>query len=457
MIDLSFYGFPYSNKKEWIAQALKETGLKSANDLFTFDEIEGISIPTFFARAENLAQYHVWAGIPRISGGAWENISSFDLDHETQNDLKQTLALGIDGLVLQWSGEGDLRQKLEGLDTEYLSLWLVPKKDGMAVLKSFLDWANDRPKEKIKGGFLWDPITQMLDDGAENQGLRVQIEEIHQLTKEYSHFRGICVDIGVYLDSGGNAVQQLSYGILGLSEVLKILSSKEGVFENLTVKTGVGGDYFLNIAKLKLIRVLADQVAGLFDNSFAADKLKIFSKTSLWSKSHKDKYGNLVRSTVESLMALNGDSDILFVSKNDLSHAFPDISSKRQAANISNLLKLESHLSFSKDSFSGAFYLNFLMDRLFDMVRDKLIELEENGGWLACFNSGLIQKEIRVTRNLQVEALKDKSQLMVGVNAYEDQVFPDAVDNWKHWRESELQLRGIPKSVLFDKLNPNSK
>ncbi|WP_215226024.1 methylmalonyl-CoA mutase family protein [Echinicola shivajiensis] len=461
MIDLSFYGFSYSDKNEWIAKALKETGLKSENDFFTFDKIEGISVPSLFTLAEDAEKYRFWESLPKNINDAWENVSSFDLDQENNDDLLQTLALGIDGLVLQWSGEGDIKQKLYGLSPEYLSLWLAPKGNGIAVLKSFLDWANDQAKGKIKGGFLWDPISQVLDDGLENQSLKEQIEKIHQLTKEYPHFRGICVDMGTYLDSGANTVQQLTYSMLRLSEVLKELSCKgrdmKGVFENLTVKVGLGGDYFLNIAKLKLTRILVDQVAGLFDNGYDEMKLIIFSYTSLWTKSHKDKYGNLVRSTVESLMAVNGNSDILFVSKNDLSQAFPDVSSKQQAANISNLLKLESHISFRKDSSSGAFYLNFLMDRIFDMVRDKLIELEGKGGWLACFKSGLMQKEIKLTRNLQVEALKSKSQLMVGVNAYEDQSLNVVSDNWEQRGEAELQLRSIPKSVLFDQLNFNLK
>ncbi|UCS93465.1 hypothetical protein KZP23_22965 [Echinicola marina] len=462
MIDLSFYGFPCSDRKEWIAQAIREAGMRSEEDFVIKDKIEGLNILPFFTLDEHNEKYQIGEGQTKMSRGhGWGNVSSFDLDRESHKDLLDTLNLGIDGLILKWSGEGDIAEKLIGLNPQHVHLWLAPKKDGIAVLKAFLHWAKDQPQEAIKGGFLWDPMEEMLCEGREDPELFDKLEEINQLTSQYPQFRGICIDMGIYLDSGGNTAQQLSFGMIGLSEVLKNLCiggiDIARVFNNVMVKAAVGGDYFLNIAKLKLIRVFADQIAKLYGASYSVEQMIIFAHSALWTKSHHDQYTNMVRNTIESLMAINGNSDQLFVGKSDLSQEFPDVSSKRLTANISNLLKLESHLDTIGNPSGGAFYLDFLLDRLFDKVKEKLIELEEKGGWLACFNSGKIQDEIKLTRNLQVEALRDKDQIMVGVNAYKEEDIGDGFGFGEDWEESKLQLRRIPKSVLYHKLNISSK
>jgi len=461
MTEKSFYGFPYSHKEEWIDLALKNAKLKTLDQLIFRDEIEEIEIPPFFT-SEDVANWK-WQeendtgllnGLNGRSLWGWDNIALIDLDEEKLEGIKGTLGLGIDGVILNWSGEGDLERLLDGVHPEYISIWLKPKGNIVQTLTSFLQWFKGKEinNNKLCGGLLIDPLADLLESNEQKELERV-ITKVNLLTKDFSGFCGHCIDFSVYLNSGGNSIQQLTYGLGAMIECLVILEKNKvelsNFWANFFVCIGSGGDYFYNIAKLKILRIMVSQVAALYGKEFSPGELKVFVVTGLWTKSHLDIETNMVRNTVEAMMAVQGGGNLLYVTPHDILTNPLNVRSKRIAANISNLLKMEGHFDKVMDLTEGAYYLYYLQDSFYDKVIIKLKKLESQGGWLQAFQNNAIQRDIGSVREKQLINMREGRFTMVGVNAY----FSDTKKKVDGEEERIGQLLPVSKSLLFEKTN----
>ncbi|GAB3648894.1 hypothetical protein GCM10028791_13450 [Echinicola sediminis] len=461
MTQKSFYGFPFPTKAEWITQALRDTNLEKAEQLAYWNKVEEIKVPPIFTQEdiqglEWLVKYDNLLSPSNSQGNesGWENVATIDLDEEAQSGIEQTLNLGIDGVILSWSGKGDLKELLAGVSPEYISIWLKPKIKQMEVLKGFLKWFEGEglPVETLRGGFLFDPLSGLLEKvGAEETGQ--MLNEINKLTRKYPRFIGHCVDFGVYLDAGGNTVQQLTYGLGVMIESMDMLHKRGGraqdFLDNFFVSAGVGGDYFFNIAKLKVLRILIGQIASLYGVKVDPGKLKVFVSTAIWNKSHLEMETNMVRNTLEAMMAVQGGANVIYVRPHDFLTGNIHLRSKRIATNVSNILKMEGHFDKVADLTAGSYYLYYLQDTIYNKVVERLKSLEEQGGWQAAFESGSIQREVRKVRERQVDEMLEGEKILVGVNAYSSGVEVETDSMWTNRIEAERQLLPVVKSLMF--------
>ena len=109
----------------------------------------------------------------------------------------------------------------------------------------------------------------------------------------------------------------------------------------------IGSDFFLEIAKLRAIRLLWAQTGE--------SPKRILARTSLSNKTD-DPYMNLVRATTEALSAIIGGCDDLEVRP----AGFPE----HLAANVQRILKEEAHVDRLADPAAGSYYIEALTHSL---------------------------------------------------------------------------------------------
>ncbi|AWW29809.1 hypothetical protein DN752_06570 [Echinicola strongylocentroti] len=390
MTDEHFYGYPPSSKKGWIRQALKETGAGDYEELISNDEFEGLVIPPFFTAEDS--EQNSMSALPNSSmfrPGLWENISYIDLDKDPPEVIGKVLAFGIDGVVMHWSGEGDLGVLLREVKPDFLTIWLKPKKHAVKVVQRFLQWADATvsEKSKLRGGVLWDVLVMSLSRKEAREEVAKEMSSLYALTKDYPEYRGVCIDFSCYQRPQFNITQEITYGLGVMIEVLDVLTNEgeevEEALDNFFVFVAAGNDFFLHLAKIKVLRIMFRKLLLLYEVEDVSHALYVFASTSDDNHDDKDSENNMVRNTLEAMLVILGGSDALWVKghSEDASAVF----SRRTAANVSNLLRYESHFDKLGDAVDGSYYLEYLIETLLQKVEKTLVQLEEDGGWWKVF------------------------------------------------------------------------
>ncbi|WP_200980258.1 methylmalonyl-CoA mutase family protein [Echinicola sp. 20G] len=454
MADQSFYGFLPLNKQDWIAKALKDTQLDNFDELVSYNTIVDISIPPVLL-SEDVEKWD-WLRAYDIGKREdegkreWDNISWVDLDHDDLSTFQSVLSFGIEGVVMEWSGDGDLEELLSDIHPENISIWLKPKKDPAMVLEAFLKWfhAKGLPLSDLKGGFLWDSLLLSFEEKVDQFKLKEETIKVYHMTKEFPFFRGLCLDFSIYHNAGGNTTQELSFGLSALIELMDFMTEKgnapRDIFSNLFLLTAVGGDYFMNISKLKVLRVMVSQLARLYGFDWSSDAIYFFTTSSVWTKDIMEPNNNMVRNTAEALMAIQGGCNALLILPHDSGSA--KVFERRISSNVSNLIKYESHFDKVNDLTAGAYFSLFLMGTIYDKVEEILKEIESKGGWASLVARGAIQSQVKEVRSQRISRMISGEDSVVGLNKYvQGEIFESGFD----FEETTQQLKAVSRSLIF--------
>jgi methylmalonyl-CoA mutase len=232
----------------------------------------------------------------------------------------------------------------------------------------------------------------------------------------------IAVNTRAYHNAGGNAVQELAFGLATGVEYLRELE-KRGVSitdaaSKITFGFSLGPDFFTAIAKLRAARLLWARVVAASGGSETAQKLRIHASTSLWNKSKLDPYVNMLRNTTEAFSAVAGGADSLFVGPFDEVLRQPDEFSKRIASNTQVILSEECHFDHVVDPGGGSYYVETLTSQVANAAWAIFQQIEKLGGMTKALLAGVPQKQVKAVAAKKAEAIAQRRFSLVGVNVY---------------------------------------
>ena len=114
--------------------------------------------------------------------------------------------------------------------------------------------------------------------------------------------------------------------------------------------------------------------------------------------------------------------------------------------NIPLILKEESSFEEVRDAASGSYYIESLSAEIAKKSWNLFLEIEKEGGLLACHNKGKLNSDLEVSHQKRVAAYKANERTFLGVNRFEN---PDSKD----LQVSTNQTSGISAKVLSKELN----
>lgn len=206
------------------------------------------------------------------------------------------------------------------------------------------------------------------------------------------------VDAAPFHESGATAVQEIAFALS--AAVDRIAAGKPVLW--FGVRTG--SNYFMEIAKLRALRVCWAQVAGAF--GLPSMQVKIHCRTATENKTLYDPYVNLLRVTTEALSAVLGGCDTLCVQ--------PAHFDAHLAENVQHILREESSLDQVADPAAGSYYIETLTDAL---AREswKLFQQVEAAGGLSTFP---VDQALQQSREAKEKAVASRRRAIVGTNNY---------------------------------------
>ena len=262
-----------------------------------------------------------------------------------------------------------------------------------------------------------------------------KVKDMIERGEKYPHIHLLAVNGINFNNAGASIVQELAFSLAIGAEYMTRLTDM-GIDAAMAAKKirfnfGVGGNYFMELAKLRAGRMLWANIVKAYnpvcecnesndDGQFCpcAAKMYVHCETSTWNKTIYDPYVNMLRTQTEAMSAVLGGADSLTVLPFDTVYEQPTAFAERIARNQQALLKEEVHLDKIADPAAGSYYIETLTSSIAEQAWKLFLEVEDKGGFLTAFRSGFVQAQVRAMAEKRSKAINSRRENILGVNQF---------------------------------------
>ena len=277
----------------------------------------------------------------------------------------------------------------------------------------------------LKGSINCDPINTMLLKGKklsreEVQDIVVAVAKAKALLPKY---RVIGVNSISLNNCGAYCSQELGYALAWGTEYMTMLTegglSADDAAKAIKFNMGVGGNYFMEIAKFRAARMLWAMIVKQFEPKCdCSAKMRVHAETSIFNKTIFDAHVNLLRTQTEAMSATIAGVDSLTVNPFDITYKESDDFSERIARNQQLLLKEESHFDKVTDPSAGSYYIENLTHSIAEQAWKLFLDIQNNGGFFAAVESGKVQEDMKATSAKRLKDVSSRKEILLGTNQY---------------------------------------
>jgi len=222
-------------------------------------------------------------------------------------------------------------------------------------------------------------------------------------------------DVLPHHNANCTAVTELGLALASITEQLNA-----GINHPIAhIKMGIGGDYFIELAKFRALHRLWLQLSKHFSTTAA---LQIQAETSLTNKTVSDAYNNLLRTTTESMSAVLGGCHAVRVHGYDVLQPQQAELAFRMSINQQLILREEALLSHFSDVACGSWFIEHLTDALAEKALQFFKEIESLGGYDSVKNTDYIQQRISREATLRNEKIESGEKTIIGINKFKNNI-----------------------------------
>ena len=235
----------------------------------------------------------------------------------------------------------------------------------------------------------------------------------------------IFLDSRVWHEAGANAVQELACTLANGASTLRQMLARglavDDVAARMCVSPALGGDFLMELAKLRAARLLWSQMVEAFGGSVAAQGLTLHARTGRRNKSALDCWSNMLRSTQEALCGAIGGCDSLMVEPCDAMLRPANDFARRHARNQQLILQHEVGLARLQDPAGGSWTIEAMTDWLARESWAAFQRIEADGGLLASLRAGSVQREIAAVAQQRAQRNARRADVLVGNNQFAEE------------------------------------
>lgn len=361
--DHIFNSFTTTKKEEWLKAAQHELDGANPFQKLVFEK-GGLTILPYYDEQDISTKEHFQLKPSThefLGARAWYNMPAIDVNGETESHQKALSELnsGADGIIfnikttttdvpallneIAWpycaiSITGDISEQL----LSRIHAHAIEKKYDVATLTGCV--FRNKPFGNEFGSF------KLFENWNNFHPFGIKVEKKESIAEEIATALAQAVRQFDFLTDKGFSLRQTLQG--------------------QAFYVQIDTDFFLNIAKLKVLRILWHNLAVSFDaHSDVATFIHVNS--SSWIKKEYQPNGNLLKCTTAALSAILGGCDAVTIDPEEDNNTMM----ARVARNVSSVLREESHLSKVADPTAGSYYLETLVDQLTESAWKKFQEI----------------------------------------------------------------------------------
>ena len=451
-----FADFPPVSTEQWLEKVTADLKGADFDKKLVWKTNEGFNVKPFY-REEDIAGLQTPNTVPGVfpyvrgtkDNNNWYVRQDIVVTNATEANKKalDILSKGVTSLGFKLNVEevdaNFIAALLNGIAADAVELnfkFCVRKSAGLASL--LVDYFKSKNYDlcELEGSINCDPIKKMLKKG-KNLDKSFIVENLKttvEAAKELCGYRVVGVNAKALSNAGAYITQELGYALAWGNEYLSSLveagvDTAEAAW-NIKFNFGVGGNYFMEIAKFRAARMLWAKIVEAYKPVCTCEecdctksglgfcpcvaKMRIHAVTSKYNKTIFDAYVNMLRTQTEAMSASLAGVDSLTVKGYDTTYQTADEFSERIARNQQLLLKEESHFDKVVDPSAGSYYIETLTASIAEQAWKLFLEIEEQGGFLAAVKAGTVQNAVNATHKARFDAVAKRREILLGTNQF---------------------------------------
>ena len=336
--------------------------------------------------------------------------------------------VGVGGTSL--GSLADLETALEGVDLSETPFFVQAGSSFLSVSAMLIALLKKQgiDGDRLRGCVGSDPIFGLVKNGRIPVSLEQVYDELAVQTRNAAERAPSLRSLPIFEDPwhDGGADSALSLGLTLASAVHTLRAmEKRGIEPTATAArvqffVSIGSDFFMEIAKLRALRMLWSDILTASGCSAEVGRVPIHARTSRRTRSALDPHVNMLRATTQAMSAVFGGADSLHVSPFNESFQRPDEFSRRIARNVQLILAQECRFDQVADPAGGSWYVESLTRDLARVAWDHFQTIEKAGGILKGLESGLVQEMVAESAARRAERLAIRRDVLIGTNQYPD-------------------------------------
>lgn len=424
--DLVFTEFEPVSKEQWRQKAVQDLKGADFEKKLIWKTDDGFPIQPFYT-SEDITDFD--PAYFSSSKKGWINYVEIkaDSDIECNRIAQQMKQFGAQGFLFKFDDPNyhNFETLLNGLDPLSDHISFSTTQPSAVLISDYLVHLNRSyiRAHKLDGFYESDILESWSVNGAKPNFH--ELANLLKRSKPYPNFRCLVVRSHSFVNAGCTTTQELAFTLHKVSDYIEALLAERltttEIIDELVLHMAIGGDYFFEIAKLRALRILLDDILEFYQCK--PQSIPIISSGSMWSKSFYDPNVNLLRNTSEAMSAILGGCDALMINPHDATYQQPTDFSRRVSLNIANVLKEESYFDKVADPASGSYYIENLTRSLVSSTLSLFREIEAKGGYITAFKNNIIQTKIKEQREKKEKEIGSRKRVFVGTNKY-----PEASD-----------------------------
>jgi methylmalonyl-CoA mutase len=323
----------------------------------------------------------------------------------------------------------DMRTLFSGIPLDRISVSMTMNGAVLPVMALYIVAAEEQgvPPEKLAGTIQNDILKEFMVRNTyiypPEPSLRI-ISDIFAFTSSrMPKFNSISISGYHMQEAGATQDLELAYTLADGVEYVRA-----GLAAGLTIDRfaprlsfffAIGMNTFMEIAKLRAARLLWAKLMKQFNPVDPRSlSLRTHCQTSGWSLTAQDVFNNVVRTAIEAMAAIQGQTQSLHTNALDEALALPTDFSARIARNTQLFLQQETGAARIIDPWGGSFYVERLTADLARKAWEHIGEVADLGGMAKAIEAGLPKLRIEEAAARAQARIDSGHQTVIGVNTY---------------------------------------
>ncbi len=280
--------------------------------------------------------------------------------------------------------------------------------------------------ETLRGGLDLDPLGVLAADGRLPSSLvgslDLTAETLRWCEDHAPRMRTVAVSTLPHAKAGATAVQELAIALATGVAYLRAMEQRglepERVCQRLRFVTATGRDLFMEVAKLRALRMAWTRVAAASGIATEESAVPIHAVSSPRCLTVRDPWINLLRGSSAAYAAFIGGADVVTVLPFDAIAGASDDFAHRLAVNTGLILREESHIDHVRDPAAGSYFVERLTADLCGAAWSELQRIEATGGMISHLQSGALARELAEGLREKRRAVATLRDPVTGVSTY---------------------------------------
>ncbi|KAJ3431013.1 methylmalonyl-coa mutase [Anaeramoeba flamelloides] len=325
----------------------------------------------------------------------------------------------------------DMKVLFSGIPLDKMSVSMTMNGAVLPCLAFYIVAAQEQgvPQEKLSGTIQNDILKEFMVRNTfiypPEPSMHIISDIMAYLSEKLPRYNSISISGYHIQEAGADKATELAFtladGLEYVDTAIKAGLTVDDVAPRFSFFFGIGMNFYMEIAKLRAARRLW---AKLLQERYQPKKakslmLRTHCQTSGWSLTEQDPYNNIIRTTIEAMAAMFGQTQSLHTNSFDEAVGLPTEFSARLARNTQVVLQEETEITRVADPWGGSYMMEALTDELEKKALTIIKEIDDLGGMTKAIATGMPKLRIEEAAARKQARIDSGLDTIVGVNKYQ--------------------------------------